>query len=383
MKPLYPIVIFANPVFEGEGLASTVELAKEISKHQEVLFINFPMTYTQLLKGEGTSRMKRALGWKRRLYRPIEQLEKLWVLEMPYMLPSNKLKSERWYSKVLSRNNRTYRYHVLRALKKLNWSSTIAMNAFNPLYKEAFLSFSAIKYVYYCYDNIEAAYWMANHGVSLEQELASQVDEIYVSSKALWSKFSGYSTPITWIPNGMDPANFKRKTEFPEQAMHAAYIGALDNRLDYDLLNGLLQAFRNIQFTIVGPLKCSQAEALVGHERVHYQGIHPPNKVGEMLQHCDMGLIPFVKNEFTKYIYPLKINEYLSLGLAVLTTDFADLSFFEDWVRPISNLEEAQVELARLQTEESNMESANERIAFAQTQSWEARAQKMRTQLNG
>lgn len=102
-----------------------------------------------------------------------------------------------------------------------------------------------------------------------------------------------------------------------------------------------------------------------------------------MLQHCDMGLIPFVKNEFTKYIYPLKINEYLSLGLAVLTTDFADLSFFEDWVRPISNLEEAQVELARLQTEESNMESANERIAFAQTQSWEARAQKMRTQLNG
>jgi len=383
MKPLYPIVIFANPVFEGEGLASTVELAKEISKHQEVLFINFPMTYTQLLKGEGTSRMKRALGWKRRLYRPIEQIEKLWVLEMPYMLPSNKLRSERWYSKILSRNNRTYRFHVLNALKKLNWSSTIAMNAFNPLYQEAFLSFSALKHVYYCYDNMEAANWMANHGVSLEQELASQVDEIYVSSKALWSKFSGYSTPITWIPNGMDPANFKRKTEFPEQAMHAAYIGALDNRLDYQLLHGLLMAFRNIQFTIVGPLKCSQAEALVRHERVHYQGIHPSHKVGEMLQHCDIGLIPFVKNEFTKYIYPLKINEYLSLGLAVLTTDFADLSFFEDWVRPISNLEEAKVELVRLQTEESNMESANERIAFAQTQSWEARAQKMRTQLNG
>lgn len=383
MKKSDPIVIFANPVYQGEGLASTVELAKEMARHQDVLFINFPMTYTQLFKGQERGRLKRALGFAKRLYRPNKDLDKLWVLEMPLMLPSNKIRSKKVYNQVLSRNNRTYKQHLLGAMQRLNWSSTIAVNAFNPLYKEAFLSFSALKHVYYCYDNIEAAYWLAEHGVPLEQELVKHSDEIYVSSQGLFAKFSGSHKPLTWIPNGMNPKDFTRNQAFAEHQLHAAYIGALDDRLDYPLLHNLLEANPALKMTLVGPVKCAAAQELTAMERVNYLGVKRPDEVGEHLQDCTIGLIPFVKNDFTSFIYPLKINEYLSLGMAVLTTDFADLSVFEDWVRPVSSAQEAVMELARIEAEELHEKAVTARITFAQSQSWEARADKMRMQLNG
>ena len=383
MKESSPIVIFANPVFEGEGLASTVELAKGISEHQEVLFINFPMTFTQLIKGQEPLRLLRATGLKSRLYQPIEELSKLWVLEMPLMLPSNKIGSEKLYHKVLARNNRTYRLHVHRVIERLNWSSTIAVNAFNPLYLEAFTSVNAIKHVYYCYDNIEAAYWLSRHGATLEKKLAAQVDEIYVSSQALKEKFSALNRPVVWIPNGMQPNHFKRTTAFPVHAFHAAYIGALDDRIDYELLQHLLRHFIDFRITLVGPIKCEEAQVLIQHERVCYLGLKKPSEVGQLIQDCDIGLIPFVKNEFTRFIYPLKINEYLCLGMSVLTTDFADLSVFSEWVTPVSSIQEAIDELECIKGHKDVFEMVEGRIKFAQLQSWQARAQKMRTHLNG
>lgn len=381
MENKYPIVFFANPVFEDDGLASTVELAKKIAEYQPVLFINFPLTYTQFVKCEHTNRYSRALGFQNRIYQPaISELPNLWVIEMPIMLPSNKIKNDWLYRRVFDRNNRRYRFHVLRAIQKLGWSSTIAVNALNPLYSKAFTSFSAIKHVYYCYDNIQAAYWLSNHGAELEKELVHQCDEIYVSSQGLLEKFKHLSKPIFWIPNGMNPEHFTRHSEFPKGAFKAAYIGALDDRLNYGLINGLLQNFENFRVVLVGPIKCKAAEEIILHSRVNYRGVVSSSGVSALIEDCEFGLIPFETNEFTKYIYPLKINEYLHLGLAVLSTNFADLTPFKEHIEVVESLEHACEALRRLKEDSGDYLS---RIAYAKHQTWEARAAKMRQALNG
>ncbi|MCU0324973.1 MAG: teichuronic acid biosynthesis glycosyltransferase tuaH, partial [Spirosomaceae bacterium] len=92
----------------------------------------------------------------------------------------------------------------------------------------------------------------------------------------------------------------------------------------------------------------------------------------EEMKRIDVGLIPFKKNEFTKSIYPLKINEYLASGMPVVSTDFADLTDFKGL---IYELEERNFEEnLRIAIQEIDKTLIEKRIAFAQANSWKNRA---------
>lgn len=47
------------------------------------------------------------------------------------------------------------------------------------------------------------------------------------------------------------------------------------------------------------------------------------------MEKINVGLIPFEKNDFTKNIYPFKINEYLMSGMPVGSINRADLTNFK------------------------------------------------------
>jgi glycosyltransferase involved in cell wall biosynthesis len=86
-----------------------------------------------------------------------------------------------------------------------------------------------------------------------------------------------------------------------------------------------------------------------------------------------VGLIPFVKNDLTAGIYPLKINEYLALGLPVVSTHFADLSDFQGvcTVADDTNTFLAAIAQALLPQPDGEQER---RRRFAEQNTWAARA---------
>jgi hypothetical protein len=53
----------------------------------------------------------------------------------------------------------------------------------------------------------------------------------------------------------------------------------------------------------------------------------------------DLGIIPYKMNEVNRNIYPLKINEYLAVGVPVVMTAFADLTDFKSTVKAASSRE--------------------------------------------
>ena len=191
-----PIIICANPVFGDEGLSSTEEIAKELSKLRPVVFVNFPLTLSQLKSQK--QRVKKANTVER-----VQGYDQLWVYEPPIMLPSNALNGVS-YTVVNNINNGRYYRGLERLINQLNWSEVDLVNAFNPLYAGACSKFNAHSLTYYCYDNIAASHWMRNHGTRLEEKLVSQVDKIIVSSPGLREKFSSASVPVDLVPNGMD-----------------------------------------------------------------------------------------------------------------------------------------------------------------------------------
>ena len=86
--------------------------------------------------------------------------------------------------------------------------------------------------------------------------------------------------------------------------------------------------------------------------------------------------MPYVKSEYTKFIYPMKMHEYFACGKPVVSTYLDNLQEFEnylyfadgvnDWVRKI------EMQLL-LQSENRILELKN----FATTNSWQNRVSKI------
>jgi glycosyltransferase involved in cell wall biosynthesis len=369
------IVVFANPVFQDPGLSSTVELAKQWSKQTRVVFVNFPLTLLDLLKSKNRKRILPALIRKRSVVHfPTFANSNIEVVEAPVGLPLHFLSHGFLYKVLLRWMNDLYLRRLSYVLKKDPLETVVAINALNPFYSRAFLAFPAQDHIYYCYDNIHAAHWLSKHGGPLEDQMVESLKRIAVTSAGLREKFDSRVHEIHWIPNGLNPNHFTRTSKFNLEELRFVYSGAVDERLDYALIFDLLEAFPESKLKLVGPLLCEESKKLAAHPQVQSIGAVPKENVGAELEASNVGLIPFLTTEFTSFIYPLKVNEYLHLGMPVLTTNFADLSPFSDLLNPIQSLEEAKVEVQRIMKNEWTAEQIQMRISFAALQSWENRS---------
>ena len=91
-----------------------------------------------------------------------------------------------------------------------------------------------------------------------------------------------------------------------------------------------------------------------------------------MMSAFDVAIIPFVKNEFTHNIYPLKINEYLAAGLPVVSTDFSDLTDFKE-VISIADQKDFTSKLSIVIADQQD--ASLSRIQMAKSNDWSARAE--------
>jgi hypothetical protein len=89
-------------------------------------------------------------------------------------------------------------------------------------------------------------------------------------------------------------------------------------------------------------------------------------------------MIPYIVNEVNKNIYPLKINEYLAVGVPVVMTPFASLTDFEGMVEVATSKEDFCLKLKK-EVEEDSVEKIQNRIRFAANNSWEQRTEEFST----
>lgn len=157
-----------------------------------------------------------------------------------------------------------------------------------------------------------------------ELHLLKRVDQVIVHSPALYRKKGGINPRTALIPNGVDYASFA--TPRPEPADLApiphpriGYAGVIKKQLDLALLLDLATERPTHAFVMVGPvMNVSGKELLLQRlqalPNVHFLGARRPGDLGAYQQHFDVCLMCYEVNEYTRYIYPLKLHEYLASG---------------------------------------------------------------------
>ncbi|MBX9606755.1 MAG: hypothetical protein K2Y51_11070 [Gammaproteobacteria bacterium] len=118
----------------------------------------------------------------------------------------------------------------------------------------------------------------------------------------------------------------ERETD-KSQAREVALIASVDNRLDFELIERLIELLPDVKFHFHGWVQShlhgvsARFESLCRHENVVYHGPYQNADLDTLLAPYRIGLIPYaVSNHINRYVNPDKIYHYLRAGMEVVAT---------------------------------------------------------------
>lgn len=378
------IVCISFPNWEGEYMKTIVQIMTVFGRYNRVFYVDYEFTWKDILFYFLRKRdlpISRVLGFTNRIRNEeIGEGKFVYIFTPPPVLPINWINNKSVYARLLKFNSWIVQRSLQKALKKLHIKSPIVINAFNPFFGVNMIgSFQESLFLYYCYDEINAAPWSKKHGKRVEEEFMKKVDLVVTTSEGLQQNKKVYNPNCHLVKNGVDYSLFsqgKALKKYQGQTV-VGYVGSIDDRLDYDLLQYCVKRSPHLIFLFVGRIMDeSLIVELKKMNNVIFVGSKTPKELPNYIASFDVGIIPFVRNEFTQNIYPLKINEYLAAGIGVVLTPFANLKEFEE-ITTITDDPNTFLEAILTVSKQQSSNIITQRKEIAQQNSWENRAEQL------
>jgi len=157
-----------------------------------------------------------------------------------------------------------------------------------------------------------------------ERALMSEVDEVFIHSAVVMARKAPFCSSATLTPNGVDFDAFAAPRPIPDDLAaiprpRIGYSGFLKLQLDWDLLFDVAQQNPQWSFVFVGkaldqPGLTTTLARLDTRPNVHFLGGKTSRELSAYPQHFDVCMLPYCVDDYTKYIDPLKLSEYLASG---------------------------------------------------------------------
>jgi glycosyltransferase involved in cell wall biosynthesis len=380
------ILCISGTEWNGNYIKAVVELMKVLSAKNNILFVENAYTYKDAVAGVSDKDkidFAKAFGLKSRI-RSIttDNGGTVNILFPPLVFPVNFLPEGALYKTLLTFNAWLLRRTVKKALKKLNMQQElINFTSFNPgMGLMTGRTFNEKTLIYHCYDEIKGApYWLSKHGLRLEAGFMKMADAVIVTSQGLYDSKKDFCKQCFIVKNAVKVDLFKKGfNPLPGTGKTVVgYVGTVDDRSDYELLQYLFTAMPDAEFVFVGRILSERGKDILSkYPNVKIEGPKMPEQLPPYLQTFSVGIIPFVKDDFTKGIYPMKINEYLAAGLPVVSTAFGDIADFADLVKITDDKGEfLQHVLSEIAGDTPEKRTA--RLKTAENNTWDKRAEEL------
>jgi teichuronic acid biosynthesis glycosyltransferase TuaH len=375
------IICISQTTWHGEFTKSTVQLLSLLAEKNTIVFVEYPFTVKDVimsLLGKQRAQVSRMLGFKKRIVN--EKTDNGAIVKhlvMPPVLPVDFIRSESIFRFFFSINAFIYKNQLRKTIKELKLDNPIIITAYNPMYGLPMIGkLNEYLNVYYCYDGMDTQRHKSRI-YNIEQQFCKQVDGIITTSDYLNVEKQKLNAQSYVVKNGVDFKLFephtKKSVSSPFAEKKVGYIGTLDFRFDIDIMEYAIQELPQVLFEFTGYLLNQNIkERLSKYDNVAFFKSVKAHEVPELLSKYDLGIIPYKMDEVNKNIYPLKINEYLAVGVPVVMTAFANLTDFKSMVKAAENkiLFKAYIEN---ELKNDNDLLIKERIEFAKLNSWESR----------
>lgn len=211
-----------------------------------------------------------------------------------------------------------------------------------------------------------------------EAKWVPQVDGVVATSKnTLMDLRVDSLTPTKVIPNGVEVNHFARAFRPWGERDGVIYVGALDNRFDWNSLQGIASRLPQLHFTIVGP--CTNTPRMPAN--ITFTGAIPYQDLPELIARHRVALLPFSSARENLGRSPMKLFEFIAAGLHIVVSNhFASLpvgceslvSIYSDldtaalMVFSAHNMPDSRLLQERVIDHEDWSEKARELISFGQ-----------------
>lgn len=372
-----PIIFQALPKWDAPYNSTSLTIAKLLSRKRQVFYIEHPFSQIDRVRPGEKDRIKcRSLKpWDQ----PFDDFPNFYVIHPPLILPFNRLNNGVFYQYLLEKYLNKLWSHIDEILNEFNISEFGYINSFDPVYFNIKSLKRCVYKIYHCVDLIEGEEYIAKHGVFAEREAVKKSDHVIVTSEPLKQRLHWADTRVSCVKNASDFDHFIEPKEEPEEfignrRLKIVYSGSIGHRIDYGLIENLASENPDVDIFMIGPAHKSyfDGDRLMKYNNILFTGPKSYAELPAYVQHADLLLIPFLKNELTHHIYPLKINEYLATGNPILTTEFTDLNEFAGLLSVLKDSNELNAKLMAALSQESK-EKSEARIKFASKNTWEER----------
>lgn len=226
--------------------------------------------------------------------------------------------------------------------------------------------------VYDCHDLLGGFANMAPEIVAAETGALGAADLALFSSANLRERF-GTSGRSLLVRNAVDYAHFAGEPEKTGAPVVAGYAGALERWFDVAAVQAAATTEPQCRFVLAGRMEYAAIESLGTLGNVEFLGEVPYARLPEVYAGFRVGLIPFLVNELTLATNPIKLYEYFSRGLPVVTAPLPEVEAFGDLVYVASSPADFAMQVSHALAEEDPERRAR-RKEVARQESWEARA---------
>lgn len=239
--------------------------------------------------------------------------------------------------------------------------------------------------VYYCVDEFsEFAGYDRRAILAAERRLASRADLLVTTSRALFESKRALNANTILVPHGVDCAHFGESRSddvlIPEEIAMLprpilGFWGLLQDWVDVELLAELATARPDWSIVLIGEA-ATDVSALKGLANVHLLGRRSYAALPGFAKGFDLGLIPFRINRLTAAVNPIKLREYLSAGLPVVSTPLPEVQRYGELVR-VAERGSAFLQACQEALREGRESDSAARQAAMLSETWAARVEEV------
>jgi glycosyltransferase involved in cell wall biosynthesis len=219
---------------------------------------------------------------------------------------------------------------------------------------------------------------------SYEDRMFARASYVLYSSRALLeSEHDRHKGKAVFFDQGIDAAKFLAPAPINEPLDLASiprprigYYGQLEpHGVDMDLLCRTAREIPEASLVLVGN-SAVDTTLLAAFSNVYMLGAKPHAQIPAYGHGFDLAIMPRPDSLWSRSTNPIKLKEYLALGLPIVSTWIPELAYYQDVVR-VANTPDEFIAAIRKTLQDGGVGSAESRRALVAEATWSKRAEQL------